>query len=74
MCLPRATVGGEAGARRPGPSGLLVALDSQANGEADTSFGCFARLCSVVSSRQEACREAAARQGSCSCWLEGVAP
>ena len=39
-----------------------------------TEFWVLCSLCSAVSSRQEACREAAARQGSCSCRLEGVAP
>ena len=54
--------------------GFLGPQTVRRTGEADKSFGCFARLCSVVSSRQEACGEAAARQGSCSCRLEGLAP
>ena len=49
MCLPRATVGGEAGARRPGPSGgisgLLGAPDSQANRGGRQEFWV---LCSLV--------------------------
>lgn len=51
--------------------GLFWAPDSQVNRGGQQSW-VFALLCSVISSKQEPCREAAARQGSCSCrGLEG---
>lgn len=51
--------------------GFWGALASQANSGGKLSLGCFAPLCSVVSSGQEPCREAARRLQLSGSWEGG---